>query len=100
ELKSIAMKSFFDLLCVILAIFAYTQADDKEFLANECRIDDKVYKIHETFTKPGECLLYTCRGSNGLSAVTCPMEQVLPPCKFTAQDDTKTYPECCPKIKC
>ena len=54
------MKNFLALLCVILCIIACAQSENDQLVAGKCRIDNKVYKVGDNFTKPGECQLYSC----------------------------------------
>ena len=61
------MKYFLTLLCVIFTVIACAEGENDE--TDECRIDGKVYKVGEKFSKPGQCLLYTCEESKGFSAV-------------------------------
>ncbi|KAM7350813.1 short spindle 7 [Cochliomyia hominivorax] len=87
------MKSFLLVLCVILAAFAFAQAD-------ECKIDGHVVKVGEKFSAPGKCTEYTCTGPNAFTAKTCPDVQSLKPCKYVPQDNSKPYPQCCPRHEC
>ncbi|TMW48411.1 hypothetical protein DOY81_006501 [Sarcophaga bullata] len=87
------MKSFFALLCIFLAIFAYVQAD-------ECKIDGKVYKVGEKFTKPGQCIEFTCTGPEAFSAHGCSEAKAVKSCKLIPEDNSKPYPQCCPPDEC
>ncbi|XP_037827673.1 venom peptide Pc-like [Lucilia sericata] len=87
------MKSFLLVLCAILAIFAFAQAD-------ECKIEGHVVKVGETYSLPGKCTEIKCTGPNAFTAKTCPQEHSLKPCKYIPQDNSKPYPECCPRHDC
>ncbi|XP_037823970.1 la1-like protein 13 [Lucilia sericata] len=87
------MKSFLFVLFAFLAVFAFVQADD-------CKIDGHVVKVGETYSLPGKCSEIKCNGPDSFTAKTCPPEQSLKTCKLIPQDNTKPFPECCPRHEC
>lgn len=57
-------------------------------------------KPGETYKKIGECVEYQCRGDFSYEGATCGVVATEPPCHVSEIDNTKLYPDCCPKVEC
>mgnify|MGYP003352416105 CR=1 FL=1 len=82
-------------ICVILhqnRVFGFGQF---------CEESGIEFKKGETITVPGECVSFTCEepGINLMVGKKCDSKP-RKGCKFETGDDSKPFPECCPKEIC
>lgn len=68
----------------------------------KCWIEDAKAAVApgESYSKIGNCVSYNCHSDFSYQGEQCGVIGTQPPCKVSGVDNTKLWPECCPKIVC
>uniref|UniRef100_A0A6P7FTW6 Venom peptide HsVx1-like isoform X1 n=1 Tax=Diabrotica virgifera virgifera TaxID=50390 RepID=A0A6P7FTW6_DIAVI len=81
-------------LCVVVAVNARK--------ITECRNFPGVgtLKVGEEKSEQGACNIIKCKEGGTISKKSCGSYEIAPPCTIVDGDQTKLFPECCPKYRC
>ncbi|KAK4873651.1 hypothetical protein RN001_013011 [Aquatica leii] len=85
------------LACVCVGLFRNVEA-----FGQFCEESGIQFKKGETITVPGECVSFTCEepGVNLMVGKRCEEKKSIGGCKVEPGDDSKEFPDCCPKLIC